>query len=231
MLRKICSWFYSLTGHLLFPLDTPQALAEAEERERATDRAHEAIVHLLQVLRQDLEPQTRLQALEDHLTLYPESDPGRRFYLHLLATEGRAEAALALCQEYQQLRPEGGYGWVGVSLLSELGRHEEALALCEEQRGNLPYPGLEYPLALRVVELRLAQGQLEEARVALHQARSARRHAPSSEEFLLEAELEALAGERETAARLLKRALWSTHDDGVRPIQEKVGRLRQRYGL
>lgn len=223
MLWKIRSWFYSRTGNFLFP--------EAKERERATGSAHEATEQLLQVLRQDLEPSARLQALEDHLKLYPESDSGRRFYLHQLATEGRAEEALALCKKYQQLRPKGGYDWVGVSLLSELGRHDEALALCEEQRGNLPYPGLEYPLALRVVELRLAQGQLQEARVALNQARRARRYAQSSEEFLLEAELEALEGKRETAARLLKRALWSTPDERVRPIQEKVGHLRQRYGL
>ncbi|MBB6048759.1 hypothetical protein [Armatimonas rosea] len=229
MLRKIRDGWNRLVWCLL--LGKPSPLAEAEERERAMDRAHEATEQLLQVLRQDLEPLARLQALEDHLALYPESDHGRRFYLHLLATEGRTEEALALCQEYQQRRPAGGYGWVGVSLLSELGRHEEALALCEEQRGNLPYPELEHPLALRVVELRLAQGQREEARVALRQAQSVRRHAPSSEEFLLEAELEALEGKRESAARLLKRALWSTPDDGARPIQEKVGRLRQRYGL
>ena len=223
MLWKIRSFFYLLMGRSLFP--------EAEERERAMDRTHEATEQLLQVLRQDLEPQARLQALEDHLALYPESDHGRRFYLHLLATEGRTEEALALCQEYQQRRPEGGYGWLGISLLSELGRHEEALALCDQQRGNLPYPGLEHCLALRVVERRLALGQLEEARVALNQAQSVRRHAPSSEEFLLEAELEAMEGERETATRLLKRALWSTPDEGTQPIQEKVGRLRQRYGL
>jgi tetratricopeptide (TPR) repeat protein len=223
MLWKIRSFFYSLIGRSLFP--------EAEERERVTDRARVAIEQLLQVLRQDLEPQARLQALEDHLALYPESDHGRRFYLHLLATEGRTEEALALCQEYQQRRPEGGYGWVGISLLSELGRHEEALVLCDQQRGNLPYPWLEYCLALCVVELRLAQGQLDKARVALNQAKSVRRHAPSPEEFLLEAELEALGGKRETATRLLKRALCSTPDDEVQPIQEKVGRLRQRYGL
>jgi hypothetical protein len=52
----------------------------------------------------------------------------------------------------------------------------------------------------------------------------------SSEEFIREAELGALAGERESAMRLLKRALWNAADDKAQPIQEKIGRVQQRYG-
>jgi tetratricopeptide (TPR) repeat protein len=230
MWQKVRVWCNRLIWRLV--LGKPGSLEEAQEAEHRSQRDLEEIQHLLAILKQDLSPEALLTALESHLDLYPESNRGRRFYLHKLSDLGRIEEALVLCQEYHRLRPEGQFESVEISLLTDLERYDEALTLCKSLQGTTPLPELENLLWLTRARLLVVQGKPDEALAALQQAQERYPNSPRSPEaFLIEAEAQALSGEQARARRLLKRALWNTPDGDGAPVTEKVVALQQRYGL